>query len=86
MGMVIPASTCFLTGAGEVSGCDPTAGVAAAPLRLEPPPPVKPAVLEPKPIIVPAPGIPSPDTSAASRGEGDGRGRNSEGRDRSARR
>ena len=79
MGMVIPATSCFLSLSGEVTGCD-GGGAEAAPLRLDPPPPVKPAALDPATRYVKAPGNPVADTSSASPDQGHGRGRNGETR------
>ncbi len=53
MGMRIPVESCFLALSGSQPDC--SGGAAAAPLRLQPLAPVKPAILDPPAITVPAP-------------------------------
>lgn len=86
MGMVLPTASCFLV----LGGAQPECAPAPAPerLQLQPAAPVKPAILDPAPITVPAPsdatdggtngtrGKSRQDTGSASPGTGSTRGRN----------
>jgi cell division protein FtsL len=51
MGMVLPASSCFVVLSGAQPDCDSAAATPEL-LRLHPRPPVKPARLDPDPIVV----------------------------------
>ncbi len=95
MGMVLPSGSCFLA----LSGKQPECAAAPAPrqLRLQPVAPVKPAILDPAPITVPAPADAAQgakknrdekkaknrrDTGSASAGAGADRGTNGSTPDR----
>lgn len=95
MGMVLPSGSCFLA----LSGQQPECAAAPAPrqLRLQPVAPVKPAILDPAPITVPAPADAAQgakknrdekkaknrrDTGSASAGAGAARGTNGSTPDR----
>ncbi len=95
MGMVLPAASCFLALSGKQPAC--AAAAEARQLRLQPVAPVKPAILDPAPITVPAPADAAEgekksgnkkkaknrgDTASASPAPGQARGRNGSTPDR----
>lgn len=89
MGMVLPTEWCPVRLSGGTKACHAAAAAAGNGVRLHPLPPVKPAALDPAPIIVRKH---HGDTASASPATGERRGRNDaktqphRGRDRATRR
>lgn len=74
MGMVLPTEWCTLRLSGADQPCHAAVAVAGSGVRLNPLPPVKPAALDPKPIIVRTPR--HADTTPGSAVAAGNRGRN----------
>jgi cell division protein FtsB len=69
MGMVLPAGSCFVSLSGDSAPCSTTPRAGPTRLRLDPAPPVKPAVLAPKTVTVAAElGEPAAEQVGGNRG------------------